>query len=104
MTLSPALVPEESTARVAVEGPLRHMCPHVAEVDDGTVRIEWTCAGQTLELHSLAAYLGSFADERISHEELTRQLRDELAGLHGIADVTVATTWHTAGLAVQVRR
>lgn len=100
----PALVPEKSTARVTITGPLRHLCPHVTEVDDGSVEVSWICAGQTLELHALAAYLESFADERVSHEELTRQLRDELAGLQGIADVRVVTRWSTAGLAVRVER
>lgn len=98
----PDLVPESSTARVSVHGPMWHLCPHVDEVDEGRVSISWTCAGQTLELHSLADYLREYAGERVSHEELTRQLRDELGGLYGIADVVVSTTWRTAGLDVVV--
>lgn len=97
----PDLVPEESTARVTVTGRLHHLCPHVDEVDSGTVEISWTCAGQTIELHSLADYLRDYAGERISHEQITHAIRTELAALYGIADVQVRTTWATAGLQVR---
>lgn len=96
------VVPDDSHSRVSATGPLRHMCPHLDEVDRGTVEIAWTCAGSTIELHSLATYLKTFADERISHEALTRAIRDELAALYGVADVAVSTTWSTAGLTVHV--
>lgn len=98
----PDLVPEQSTTRVTTTGPLGHLCPHVDEVDAGAVAISWTCSGQTLELHSLAAYLDSFARERISHEGLTHRVQSELAGLGGITDVVVTSTWRTAGLDVVV--
>lgn len=98
----PAVVPEDAPARLTASGPLRHLCPHVEEVDDGTVEIGWTCAGSTLELHSLAAYLDGFAAARISHEHLTRAIQEDLAGLYGIAAVTVTTSWSTAGLGVRV--
>lgn len=98
----PVLVPEEATVRVTATGPLWHQCPHVEELDAGTVTISWTCAGQTLELHALAAYLRSYEAERISSEDITRVIREELAGLTGIADVEVTTSWHTAGMAVEV--
>lgn len=98
----PQVVPEEAPVRVTITSAMRHLCPHVDEVDNGTVTLAWTCAGQTLELHSLAAYLQSFAGERISHEELTRQLQADLATLHGIADVAVTSAWATAGMAVDV--
>lgn len=100
--IRPAVIPEESGARVTVTGPLRHLCPHVEELDEGSAIISWTCAGSTLELHSLARYLEGFAGERISHEELSRAIRDDLATLYGIADVDVRTSWSTAGLLVQV--
>jgi NADPH-dependent 7-cyano-7-deazaguanine reductase QueF len=100
--MNPDIVPDNSGTRVVVTRPLRHLCPHSAETDDGQVQIAWTCAGSTIELHSLAAYLNTFADKRISHETLTRAMRNNLSDLPGITDVNVATTWTTAGLAIQV--
>lgn len=102
MTGRPDVVPDDSGARVQATGPLRHLCPHVEEEDHGRVTITWTCAGSTLELHSLAGYLEGFAGERISHEALTRAIRDDLGQLYGIGDVEVASGWETAGLAVRV--
>lgn len=99
---APQVVPEDAPARITVTSPLVHLCPHVDEVDEGSAVISWTCAGATLELHSLAAYLGTFAEERVSHEELTHALQWNLGRLHGIADVHVATSWTTAGMLVQV--
>lgn len=94
----PTLVGEDAPVRVTVTGALMHRCPHVDEDDVGTVTIGWTCAGQTIEMHALADYLRDFADERISSEALTEAIRADLSGLYGIADVTVATRWDTAGL------
>jgi NADPH-dependent 7-cyano-7-deazaguanine reductase QueF len=102
VTALPALVPDPFTGRVQITGTLVHRCPHVDEVDRGTVRIAWTCTGRTLELHSLAAWLQQFTDEPVSHEELTGRIRDELAALTGITDVEVSSDWRTAGLAVAV--
>jgi len=99
----PAAVPAEAPVRVTVTGALQHLCPHVEEVDHGAVEVAWTCAGGTLELHSLRKYLDSYAQQRISHEELTHLLREDLAGVSGITDVRVITTWTTAGLSVHVQ-
>lgn len=98
----PEVVPEHATTRVTATGELHHLCPHVDEVDRGSVSIAWTCAGSTLELHALTRYLASFATERISHEALVQAIREDLAGLYGIADVEVTGSWTTAGLDVEV--
>lgn len=74
----PELVPVASTAAVTISSPIRHLCPFTDEADAGTVTITWTCRGATLELHSLAAWLDSFADQTISHEELPAAVADGL--------------------------
>lgn len=98
---APQTVPCPAATRVTVTAPLVHLCPHVDETDTGTVDIAWTTAGATIELHSLAAHLTSYARQRISHENLTQHLADTLT-VPGIADVTVTARFTTAGMAVEV--
>lgn len=81
-------------------GKFRHLCPFVPEEDHGTVRIEWTTCGGTIELHSLRAHLDTYADVKIGHEALTQALRDTIGALPGIEDVEITTTWDTATMAV----
>jgi NADPH-dependent 7-cyano-7-deazaguanine reductase QueF len=107
VTADPSLlrtVPDTSGALVTVTGPLVHRCPHVEEVDAGTVTITWRCADLTLELHALTAYLASWQAQAVSHEELTAQIVADLERVDGIDDVDVRTRWSTAGLSVTVDR
>lgn len=96
------VVPEASRSRITITGQLVHQCPHKHETDDGTVTISWTCAGATLELHSLTHYLASFQGVPVTHETITEQIRGDLAAIDGIDNVTVTTTWTTAQLDVRV--
>lgn len=98
---APRAVPCDAATRVTIAAPVTHLCPHVDEVDEGTVAVAWTTAGATIELHSLAAHLQTYAGQRISHENLTAQLAEALT-LPGVADVTVTARFTTAGLAVEV--
>jgi NADPH-dependent 7-cyano-7-deazaguanine reductase QueF len=68
------------------------------------VEVSWRVAEMTVELHALAAYLASWADQRISHEEVTEQIVRDLEALDGIEDVSAYTRWQTAGMAVTVDR
>lgn len=95
---TPKRVPTIGGGVVAVTAPLRHLCPFVDEVDEGEVRLSWSVNGMTFELHSLAAYLDSFAEEKVSHEELTVRIFREL----GSSMVGVTTEWRTAGMTVTV--
>jgi NADPH-dependent 7-cyano-7-deazaguanine reductase QueF len=92
----------DSDVRVTITGPIGHLCPYRDETDHGTIDITWTVAGQTLELHSLAAYLRGWADARLAHEQLTDLIRHDLATMPGITRVTVSTAWQTAGMRVHV--
>lgn len=93
-------VPDTSAVTITATGAITHLCPHVDEVDNGRISITWRVDGQTYELHSLAAYLRSFKDSRLSHEALTDRIRHELSVVDGIELVAVETTWTTAGLGV----
>lgn len=66
-------------------------CPFREETDRGTAII--TFAGDATELHDLAAVLGFWSSDRISHEDYTRRLA-EYTGAH------VTTTWRTAGMEI----
>lgn len=92
--------PSTADVTLSATAPLVHRCPFVDEVDNGTVTISWRVDGQTLELHSLRVYLNGFRDSEISHETVTDRIRHDLATIPGVADVTVSTTWDTAGMEV----
>jgi NADPH-dependent 7-cyano-7-deazaguanine reductase QueF len=83
-------------------GPIRHLCPYVDEIDEGVVTIGWrTDYVETFELHSLRAYLDTFADVQISHEALVNQIKDDLEARIG-RGVTVSGKFTTAGLDCEV--
>lgn len=79
--------------RCTVSGTVTHLCPHVDEVDNGTFRIDFD--GPAPELHALRRRIARFHGQRITHEELTQTLADELG-------VTVSTSWVTAGLDLHI--
>lgn len=108
MTLNPPAVASAPASdcqgvTVTITRPVTHRCPFVPEIDRGAVRIAWRCAGATVELHSLAAFLDHFRDQPISHEHLTHLTYNALALLPGIAEVAVETTFTTAGNRVRCR-
>lgn len=89
---------------ITVSGKLQHLCPwRRDEVDVGAVTITWRTRGATFELHALRAYLeDEFADMVAPHEDVTEQIRRDLADLDpGIEVLSVRTTWETGGLAVE---
>ena len=92
--------PIEAAVRMETTASIQHMCPFVHEVDNGTITVAWETDGWTFELHSLRAYLNSFQDREISHEDLTAEVEAELSGHYGIEAVSVSTTWRTAGMEV----
>jgi NADPH-dependent 7-cyano-7-deazaguanine reductase QueF len=95
-------VPCDATVTVSTAALMRHRCPFVDELDRGTVHITWTTAGRTFELHALADWLAGFADQAVSHEELTERIRAELAAADGVTAVAVRSEWTTAGTQVEV--
>lgn len=89
--------------RATWAGPLVHLCPFADEVDSGNVEISWTTAGATVELHALAAWLETFADRRMLHEDITEEIRAKLAACPRLDRIEVITRWETAGGRVVVR-
>jgi NADPH-dependent 7-cyano-7-deazaguanine reductase QueF len=88
--------------RVEATGRIVHLCPHVDEVDEGTVTVAWTTTTHTVELHALRAYLDEWAGTRISHEHLVEGIRADLLSMSPITDVTVTAAFTTARLSVGV--
>jgi NADPH-dependent 7-cyano-7-deazaguanine reductase QueF len=97
-------VPEKAAGTIVTAGtPMEHLCPHQDETDQGHVTVAWETTDVTLELHSLAAYLKTWANEKVSHEELTETILRDI-GETGVDAVSVTTKWRTAGLDVTVVR
>lgn len=100
--MTPATVPCDNDVTLTVTRAMQHLCPFVDEIDYGTITIQWTVNGFTLELHSLAAYLDAFTESHLTHENITDRIRHDLSTIPGINNVTVETTWVTAGFTVKV--
>jgi len=97
----PSTVPAADVT-VVITSPITHRCPYADETDHGHIDLTWRCAGRTLELHSLRAWLDEWAVSVISHENLTDVILHILGTIEGIEDVTVTTRWATAGMNVTV--
>jgi hypothetical protein len=85
----------------AIQGRISHRCPVADEVDKGRVEIVWETTESTLELHSLRAYLASWADRATTHEDLCAQIADHITGA-GVSLSRVTYFGVTAGLSVIV--
>lgn len=101
MTLQ--LVPAPAGARVSASGDITHLCPFKDEVDRGRVKVSWATVDRTVELHSLAAYFSTFAEEAVSHEQLVTRIAYDLRAL-GLLEVHAELRFITAGLVVEVTR
>lgn len=93
-------VPAAVGVQVRVAGRLAHRCPYVDEVDVCQVTVEWTTTGTTFELHSLAGYLQSFSDVKVSNEDLADDLAGHLSNLLG-SPVNATVECTVAGLVVR---
>jgi NADPH-dependent 7-cyano-7-deazaguanine reductase QueF len=87
---------------ICINGFITHLCPFADETDHGTITVTYRPWHHEIELHSFADYLDSFADTKISHEELTRQIRSELDEWVDPRRLTVRTEFKTAGLTISV--
>lgn len=94
-------VEDSSDVTMSIRGRLEHRCPHREERDEGHIEIVWRIEGRTFELHALRDYLDAFASCRLSHEEITDSIRNNLSAIPEISLISVQTYWHTAGMEVQ---
>jgi len=93
----------ESSATVTVTSSLVHQCPFRHEIDNGSITITWICDNRTIELHSLATYLQTFADTEISHEEIASVILSYLSSLDSrIRLISVHATFLTAGIGMEI--
>lgn len=98
-----ALAAERNAPGITIEGVLVHQCPFKDEKDVGFVKITYTPARLIAEIHSLRAWLDTFADVKISHEELTTRIQAEFSKAMQTTMVEVVTTWRTAEMTVTCR-
>lgn len=99
------LVPANPNIIMTVTSPVQHYCPFVDEVDNGAIVLTWVTSDSTIELHSLATFLGHYADQKISHEDLVDEVFDCLEALSPhIILRSVTARFTTAGIDVEVRR
>ena len=66
---------------VTLEAHVRSRCPFTDAPDSYDVQIEYISGGLCIEAHSLQEYLDSFKDQRISQEELTARINEDLKKL-----------------------
>lgn len=97
----PVLVAAGAPATVAVTMDAVHQCPFRDETDVGTITVTWNAGADTVELHSLRAWLDTLDEWAVSHEAYTEHVRDTLATL-GVHVVSVVSEWATAGAIVEV--
>lgn len=101
----PDLAPANPNIAMTATTAIQHYCPFVSEVDNGTITINWVTGDSTIELHSLANFLGHYADQKISHEDLVDEVFDSLEYLTPhIILCSVTARFTTAGIDVEVRR
>jgi len=83
--------------RVEIVAPVRKRCPFRDEIDWGEVTITYETNATAIELHSLAAYLATFTDRPMSHEDFVVEVRLWLDR----PSVEVSSRWTTAGMEVE---
>lgn len=81
--------------QVTMSRPTKKRCPFVEEIDDVTVTVHYVAEDKVVELHDLAAYIDSFEDVQLSHEDFAQGIRTRLLD-EGI-DPVVRVAFRTAG-------
>lgn len=63
---------------VTLEAQVRALCPFTGAPDHYEVQVEFISSGTCIEAHSFQEYLDGFQARRISQEELTTAINDDL--------------------------
>lgn len=82
--------------RIRLEFPTKKKCPFADEVDEVTVVIRYIAGEKAIELHELAAYLSSFENTPLSHEDFAQAIRTRLD--NEAISATVEVQFVTAGI------
>lgn len=82
--------------KVTMTAAITHRCPFADDIDIGLVTIEHQPdpddRDDVIELWGLRAFLASFHDAKITHEEVTTAIAEQYPGAH------VTTRWRTADI------
>lgn len=78
---------------ITLRGRLTCRCPVNGQRDYASVEVAYNPIGNAVELGSFAAYLATFNDREIGHEDVTAEIRSDLARLLEPDDLTVRTAW-----------
>lgn len=91
---------EVEPTEIKVVASFVHHCPFVDEEDKGTITIIYRVYEEILELHSLRRYLDNWEEVRISHEEITHRIKQDIEAAISPATLSVTTYFVTAGMDV----
>lgn len=97
----PVLVDVRSPALMRITTDAVHQCPFKNETDEGELEVTYAAGDQSIELHSLKAWLDTLDEWEVSHEAYTHHVRDTLETV-GVKVLTCVTRWTTAGMKVEV--
>jgi 7-cyano-7-deazaguanine reductase len=78
-------------------GELTCLCPMTAQPDFAELILTYVPDAKVVELKSLKAYLWSYRDEGIFHEDITNRILDDLATCLSPRSMTVQTVWNVRG-------
>ena len=73
------------------------LCPKTGHPDFGRIIVRYSPSKKCVELKSLKVYYQSFRDEGIFYEDVTNQIRDDLAKCMKPAWLQVITEWRGRG-------
>jgi hypothetical protein len=97
----PILVDAGAPATVTVTTGAYHRCPFKDEADEGELTLTFEAGAETLELHSLKAWIDGLDEWMVSHEAYTFYIKDQLTKI-GVRVTHVTTRWTTADMTVSV--
>ena len=78
---------------INLAGRLTCLCPVNGRRDYATVQVSYVPVEAVVELESFGAFLGSFGERTVSHEDVTVEIAEKVQEITQADDVTVRTTW-----------
>lgn len=82
-----------SDLTITLRGRLTCICPVNGRTDTAVVEVVYQPFLSLIELESFAAYLSTFAEQKIGHEDATREIIAMLKEEAEPNSLTVTTTW-----------
>lgn len=89
LTINPA-----NRLSISLAARLTCLCPVNTRRDYATVEVSYCpSVGAVIELESFAAYLSTFSERAVSHEDVAAEILSDLQELTQADDLTVRTRW-----------